>query len=698
MSQSLRHQNHPTPRHWRDRIASAAVDDAGLQNDRGATSLSSRARKLVDRGVSGASLAILMLAVLGGIAGASATGKLLQQDHGPVHAAAVLIILVGGPWFFILLRTVVLLAIRRRGGPLLGRLVPAGFDWMINRSHGDPDLTAAVAGRTASMLATGPARRLAAVGSGTFWCGYAGIAILTIWFVSARIALGFGWESSWLPAELGRSIVDIASAPLTPMIGDLNLEPVAGPPTAAANDPQALAARRAWIVFLSTGIGVYLLLPMLLWTMLQAAIGHLSATRWQPKMRHRFPASETRQTAEGIALPANHLETSGRPRVTNVPCERFVRLDRPGNAAPLPTQITELEDVGDLDSSESMAQALALSRASRDRIAVIAWLPGTPDRGVRRRIKELESECQVAPLLILDGGEILRRREPPSIAATRLADWRTLASELAVEVFECDLANLTETSRRMLADRLQGRSSPDSDSTPRDPTTLDASFAMIGRHLSSTPSLPDDEALATCLTEIARIHSAQLHQTFKRWNAWGHRLKELDPNSASDRFKMMTSHGLGLLPEGLRSHAGWIGIGGLLGAAACAAAAVAAPAALVSLPAWAGTGAGIAGILKIWRTTRPTNTPEPEDTDVDTAATAANEAERLGASVLGAATVSVLWWMQGEDEAQISAALSTLIQVQNSGGQPPRLQNAEAARRWLADARRAIVSEKGRDS
>ena len=158
---------------------------------------------------------------------------------------------------------------------------------------------------------------------------------------------------------------------------------------------------------------------------------------------------------------------------------------------------------------------------------------------------------------------------------------------------------------------------------------------------------------------------------------------------------MMTSHGLGLLPEGLRSHAGWIGIGGLLGAAACAAAAVAAPAALVSLPAWAGTGAGIAGILKVWRTTRPTNTPEPEDTDVDTAA---NEAERLGASVLGAATVSVLWWMQGEDEAQISAALSTLIQVQNSGGQPPRLQNAEAARRWLADARRAIVSKKGRDS
>jgi len=692
LSQSLRHQNHPTPRHWRDRIASAAVDDAGLQNDRGATS---RARKLVDRGASGAALALLILTVLGGIAGTSATGELLQKDRGPVHAAAVLMILVGGPWFFILLRTVVLLAIRRRGGPLLGRLVPAGFDWMINRSHGDPDLTAAVAGRTASMLATGPARRLAAVGSGTFWCGYAGIAILTIWLVSARVALGFGWESSWLPAEVGRSIVDIASAPLTPIIGDLNLEPVASPPNAAADDPQALAARRAWIIFLSTGIGAYLLLPMLLWTMLQAAIGHLAATRWQPKMRKRPPASEIRQTAEGTALPANPLEASESLRGTQVQCERFVRLDRPGNAAPLPPQIADLEDIGDLDSSESMKHALALCRESRDRIAVIAWLPGTPDRGVRRRIKELGSECQVAPLLILDGGEILRRRESLSIAATRLADWRTLASELAVEVFECDLANLTETSRRMLADRLQGRSSPDSDSTPRDPTTLDASFALIGRHLSSTPSLPDDEALATCLTEIARIHSAQLNQNSEGWRAWGHRLKELDPNSASNSFKMITSRGLGLLPEGLRSHAGWIGIGGLLGAAACAAAAVAAPAALVSLPAWAGTGAGIAGILKVWRTTRPTNTAEPEDIDVDTAA---NQAERLGASVLGAATVSVLWWMQGKDEAQISAALSTLMQVQNSGGQPPRLQNAEAARRWLADARRAIVSEKGRDS
>ena len=697
MSQSPRHQNHPVARHWRDRIATAAVDDAGLQDDRGAIL---RARKLVDRGVAGALLAILVLGVLGGIAGTSTTGELLRQDGGPVHAAAVLMILIGGPWSFILLRTLILLAIRRRSGPLLGRLVPAGFGWMINRSPGDADLTAAVAGRTASMLATGPGRRLAAVGSGAFWCGYASIAILTIWFVTARVALGFGWESSWLPAEVGESIVEFASGPLTPILGDLSLQPVAGPPTAAADDPLALTRRRAWILFLSAGIGIYLLLPMLLWTMLQAAVGHLAAARWQPKLRNRHRTSRVGQSKPDIAPSKTKATTPGFDQKTNVPCGRFVCLDRPGTAVPLPSEIFGLDDahglvgldgLGDLDSRDSMEHALTLTRESGHRIAVIAWLPTTPDRGVRRRLKELGDASGVTPLLILDGGAPLRRRESPSIAATRLEDWRTLASELGIEAFECDLANLTETSRIGLADRLQGRGSPDSDSTPRDRATLDESFAVIGRHLSTTPPLPDDDTLATCLQEIARIHSAQLDQSPEGWRSWGHRLKELDPSSAADGLKMITTRGLDLLPGGIRSHAGWIGIGGILGAAACAAAAVAAPAALVSLPAWAGTGAGIAGILKVWRSTRPTSSPETPDTEAD-------EPDRLGEAVLGAATVSVLWWMQGEDESRISAALLKLLQIRDSNGGTPRLENAEAARQWLADARGAVVEMTGGDS
>ncbi|MDA1025562.1 MAG: DUF2868 domain-containing protein [Planctomycetota bacterium] len=694
MSQSSRHQNHSIAGHWRDRLATAAVLDAGLQDDHVAIS---RARKLVDRGVSGAVLAVLMLAVLGGLAGASTTAELLRQDGGPVHAAAVLMILVGGPWSFILLRTIILLTLRRRGGPLLGRLVPAGFGWMINRSPGDPDLTAAVASRTASMLATGPARRLAAVGSGAFWCGYASIAILTIWFVTARVALGFGWESSWLPAEVGRSIVEFASAPLTPILGDLTLEPVAGPPTAAADDPEALTARRDWILFLSAGVGVYLLLPILLWTTFQAAWGHLAAARWHPRTRKHLPAPSLDQTERPIAPLLTDAAAPGFRHDSHdlhdstCPCHRLVRLDRPGAAPSLPSEFSKLEDLGDLDSQESMANALALTTEPGQRTVIIAWLPATPDRGVRRRIKDLREAAGVAPLLLLDGGAALRRRESPSIAATRLADWRILASELGVEIFECDLSNLTETSRSALADRLQGRGSPDSEAKSRDPRTLDESFAVIGRHLSTTPPLPDDETLATCLHEIARIHSARLDQSSGGWRSWRHRLEKLDPSSAADGLKMITTRGLELLPGGLRSHAGWIGIGGILGAAACAAAAVAAPAALVSLPAWAGTGAGIAGILKVWRNTRPKNPPDLEGTGVD-------EGDQLGEAVLGAATVSVLWWMQGEDESSIATALLKLIAVRDSGGRAPRLENPDAARLWLAEARLAVVDVKGGDS
>ena len=642
----------------------------------------------MDRGMAGATLSILMLGVLGGIAGASATGELLSQDGGPVHAAAMLMILVGGPWCFILIRTMLLLVIRKRSGPLLGRLVPAGFGWMIARSNGDPDLSAAVAGRTASMLAAGSGRRLAAVGSGTFWSGYAFISIITIWFVTARVALGFGWESSWLPAELGKTIVEITSAPLTPILGSPTLEPVAGPPIAAADDPQALATRREWILFLSAGLGVYLLLPMLLWTMLQAAAGHLAAAHWRPRVRSRSQTSRIHRIEEDIAPPEIDPAAPAGDRNMGVPCDRFVRLDRPGTASPLPPAITDLEDFGHLDSRESMATVISRIGSTSQRIAIVAWLPATPDRGVRRRINELQKATGITPLLVLDGGETLRRRESPAIAATRLTDWRTLASELGIEVLECDLANLTETSRSNLAGRLKGIAPSDFEPSPRDPKTLDESFAVIGRQLSATPSLPDDQALATCLNEIARIHSARLDESSQGWRAWGTRLHELDPSNPADGLKMITTRGLELLPGGLRSHAGWIGIGGILGAAACAAAAVAAPAALVSLPAWAGTGAGVAGILKIWRGTRPASTPAALDQTPGTD-------ERLGEAVLGAATVSVLWWMQGERESAISAALSNLLQLQGADARPPRLADEDAARRWLVEARRTVVDANG---
>jgi hypothetical protein len=643
---------------------------------------------MVDRGVAGATLSILMLGVLGGIAGASATGELLSQEGGPVHAAAMLLILVGGPWCFILIRTILLLVIRKRSGPLLGRLVPAGFGWMIVRSNGDPDLSAAVAGRTASMLAAGSGRRLAAVGSGTFWSGYAFISIITIWFVTARVALGFGWESSWLPAELGKTIVEITSAPLTPILGSPTLEPVAGPPIAAADDPQALATRREWILFLSAGLGVYLLLPMLLWTMLQAAAGHLAAAHWRPRVRSRSQTSRISRIEEDIAPSETGPASPEVDRGMKVSCDRFVRLDRPGTASPLPPAIADLEDLGDLDSRESMATVISRIGSTSQRIAIVAWLPATPDRGIRRRINELQKAAGITPLLVLDGGETLRRRESPTIAATRLTDWRTLASELGIDALECDLANLTETSRSNLAGRLKGIDPSGFDPSPRDPRTLDESFAVIARQLSATPSLPDDQALATCLNEIARIHSARLDQSSQGWRAWGIRLHELDPSNPADGLKMITTRGLELLPGGLRSHAGWIGIGGILGAAACAAAAVAAPAALVSLPAWAGTGAGVAGILKIWRGTRPASTPEALDQTPPTD-------ERLGEAVLGAATVSVLWWMQGERESAISAALSNLLQLQGADARPPRLADEDAARQWLAEARRTVVDANG---
>ena len=42
-------------------------------------------------------------------------------------------------------------------------------------------------------------------------------AIATIWLSSARVAYGFGWESSWLSPSIGEATTRIMSAPLSAM-------------------------------------------------------------------------------------------------------------------------------------------------------------------------------------------------------------------------------------------------------------------------------------------------------------------------------------------------------------------------------------------------------------------------------------------------------------------------------------------------
>ena len=683
----------PAARDWRDRAARAAAADVGRASEAEAIA---QARKLADRGRLGAAAGLATLAALGALAGWTTTAELLRPAEGPVHAALGLLVIAGGPWLLLTLRSLVLLALRRRVSPILGRLVTTGLLRAAGRDAAARDLSAATARRIGGMLAAGSGRCLAAAGSGTFWTAYAAVAVATIWIVTARVALGFGWESSWIPPSFGRAVVELAAAPLTPLIGSDELTPIAAAPVAPADDPAALAARRAWIRFLTAGVAAYLLVPMAAWTLLQAVLGHRRAARWRPTV-----AVVARSTAAAAVSASSPLAPPPVRPPGGGPCTHVVRLERPERAVGLPAPLDRLDDLGNIDAAADLERVRDVVHAGPARVAIVGWLPATPDRAVRRRLRTLADASHEAPLLVLDGGDALRRAEPARTAAARLEDWRALARATGVAPLECDLAELTDASRRRLAGAIGRQTAtngggPAAGSGPGPggarpglapgdlaPAPLDAAFGVIGRHLEGDDPLPSDAGLASCLDEVARTFRAGAGGD-PRTEAWSARLaalRGLDPADASSLAASLAATGVGLLPAALRQRALWAGLGGLLGAAACAAASTVAPAALLALPSWAAAGAGVAGLLSLVRRGGGTGSPPPADAAPD-------RPQRLGEAVFAAAASAVLWWSQGADEARTTRALEALVPDDVS----PALDDADGARRWLAAARGRVVA------
>ena len=676
----------PPARTWRDRVARAAAADTGRPLDH---STVERARRLTDRGVIGARIGFLIIALLGAFAGWTATAELIRPADTPVHAPLLLAGTVALPWLIVALRALMLLAFRRRAMPVLGRLIPIGLVRMIRRGvrqPASPALAEATARHTSAMLANGSGRRLASAGGGVFWTVYGIAAIGTIWLSTARVAYGFGWESSWLSPSLGRSVTRAAAAPIDVLPGfdDLqNLVPVASPPTAAADDPEALELRRAWISFLTAGIGLYLVIPMGLWTLGNAGLGHWRAERWRPKGVQIPGAIHVRSTpvaSPGTSPPEGSARTDPPSRITH-----RVELERPATAAPLPECLAELQDLGSIDQGADVERVAGISSQRDLGLAIIAWMPNTPDRGVRRRLREIAERAAVPPLVILDGGDHLRRAEPPANVAIRIGDWREALSELGLESLDVDLERSTTSSRALLFDRISSRSPVTAGKDSPDPARLDGAFAIIGRYLddSSEAALPHDDALANCLLDLAREFDADPNRRSMihgiDWPGTLDDLIHIDPRDSVRRVEAIRRIGVDLLPRPLQRGATWAGVGGILGVAACAAAATVAPAVLVAMPGWAGAGAGLAGLLSL---VRRTDTPESHHSTDQ-----AGKPE-LGDVVFSATTTAVLWWAQTGDEIRTEAMLAA---VSGPTKDVPLLEDADAARRWLAATRGRVV-------
>ena len=682
----------PEARTWRDRVARAA---AGETDDEPATILA--AKRIVDRGLFTAILGVAALAVAGGVAGWTATTELMRPAETPVHAPLLLSTIILVPWLLLLFRWLVFRLIGARGGTILGRLVPfALVRGMGGGGQGDSPALGLAAGRqTARMLAHGSGRRMATAAGALFWVFYGLLAVVAIWLSTARVAYGFGWESSWLSPSIGRAATSVLSTPLSALSLGPDVEslvPVEPPPAAPADDANALATRREWIRFLSIGIGIYLVLPMGLLTIANAAVGHWRAEHWRPRPR----PGETSRTTRSTTSPSPIVEST-RSDSSTLPAGRVTHLatlEEPLSQRDLPSLLGDLEDLGSLDADGTPAVIARTVDDADGRILVIAMLSTTPDRGIRRLLDAVRT-TGTTPLVMLDGGDALRRSEPPRTVAIRLADWKQLLQELGFDWFECDLSSATATSLRMLEGAMAGGVDEPTTKPPssiEDIHQLDEAFAVIGAHLpddgSTSVTLPSEEGLAACLLAVAGSFETATDGDSKwerRWQDVGRTLGHLSADPAS-RLAALRTFGLDVIPEPLRTGALWAGIGGVLGVAACAAAATVAPAALVAMPGWAGTAAGLAGLISLARR-GPSSTATEESKEASE-----REEGSLGESVFVAATAAVLWWSQRGDEARTTRLLEILADDADS---IPAMKDADSARLWLSGARTRLLGATG---
>ncbi len=474
--------------------------------------------------------------------------------------------------------------------------------------------------------------------------------------------------------------------------------PVPTPEQIAASDrvlppDHGEAARHAWSGFLVGSLFVYGLLPRLV--LLGAClVGHARARaryrldvdrpgslRLRPQL---MPQHESLGIIDGEEQPPASPRGPGSPRragAAGPPVLIGLEIEPPASGWPPRAAGVSWRDLGFCDGRPDQERVLkALADAGPATPVVVCALTSTPDRGIASFVEEVGRASGSASVLVLTGGEAMRRRGDGATITARVEDWRRLAAGAGIDgtrVIEVDLDHLTDASAAQLA-RLLG--APPAAAVPA--RRLEAAFDLVAEHASGWREAPGVQEQARLQESIGRLYRDELASRPFLGVAAG--LKALQADAASV-LKGGAQRAVGLLPARARLDPRWAAAGAVAGAIGCLAASMlAVPAVIGALPAWSALGGVIAAVVRASVPGRAESAPG-----------SSAPAVARGDAIRGAALFALLLELQGRGEAAITRVLD---QVLPDAHDQPELDSPRGLRAWLDGLRHRVDLALARES
>lgn len=629
---------------------------------------------------------LLVLGLLGGWAAAQAALGFGREDRPNVVAILGALLLVQSLFLAVF---VVLAFARPRHVPVasLGAASLALARRMVRRAQRDPVQEAAASAWAGVQVRSGAARWTIGVLSHGAWLAFNVGALAALVLALSTRHYVFVWETTLLSERTFAALVRaLAAGPAALGFDAPSPEQVRATQWPPAHVPDE-ASRQAWSGLLVGSVALYGLAPRALLLALCAFLrvralrrfrldtalpGYLRLIeRWSgagagPGIVDAAPSDGT------IPLPAPPAQTSAE-RPAGPPAVLSIEIRRPTGGWPPRVPDVTWRDLGAVDGGDERREVLrVLSEDEREPAALVAVcdLTTTPDRGIGGFLARLRGSVARAPVLVLSGGDALRRRGDAEATAARVRDWRELAQRAGFDdarVLELDLDHWTDAGAAKLAARLGDPLGDGAAAVPE--RRLERAMAVVAEHAGRWDATPSTRERLELQQEIARLHGGE-----QRVGAWrglvGAAGEWRDLAQVPERLRGGARRVVDLLPPRLRASPRWLAAGAAAGALGCVAAGLlVTPAAVAALPTWSALGAAVGGAVQAFR---------GRGRGGEEAAEPGADAPVFDEAVRAAALFAALLELQGRGEAAIARVLDGVLDDDG-----PPIADAAAARAWL---------------